>query len=291
MLYENEDFDNIFKAAWFVIVTLSTVGYGDISPESTLGKLLTVPIIVAGILFMAMPISIVGNNFTVIWEERQVLFVVTKIRSLLEHRHLEQEHAVQVFREMDADGDGSLDLQEFRRALSVMGINLYSRQLTETFQAFDGDMNGTVNYEEFCERVFPDTGGSSVGGWVKGVFSSRDDSSNKESVTYQVNKPGTQPEPPQAVPVSDLMDTITNEARKAAKELKANRWSPADRFAMSAPKRLDHIQENLNRIAAHLGVELLQYDEETEFAMQALVAVPKPPSATLTRSNTTGTNV
>ena len=72
MLYENEDFDNIFKAAWFVIVTLSTVGYGDISPVSPLGKFLTVPIIVAGLLFMAMPISIVGNNFTVIWEERQV---------------------------------------------------------------------------------------------------------------------------------------------------------------------------------------------------------------------------
>ena len=72
MLYENEDFDNIFKAAWFVIVTLSTVGYGDISPVTPLGKFLTVPIIVAGLLFMAMPISIVGNNFTVIWEERQV---------------------------------------------------------------------------------------------------------------------------------------------------------------------------------------------------------------------------
>ena len=71
MLYENEDFDNIFKAAWFVIVTLSTVGYGDISPVTPLGKFLTVPIIVAGLLFMAMPISIVGNNFTVIWEERQ----------------------------------------------------------------------------------------------------------------------------------------------------------------------------------------------------------------------------
>ena len=72
MLYQNEDFDNIFKAAWFVIVTLSTVGYGDLYPVSPVGKFLTVPIIVAGLLFMAMPISIVGNNFTVIWEERQV---------------------------------------------------------------------------------------------------------------------------------------------------------------------------------------------------------------------------
>ena len=73
MLYGNEDFDNIFKAAWFVIVTLSTVGYGDISPVSPLGKFLTVPIIVAGLLFMAMPISIVGNNFTLAIEEKEKL--------------------------------------------------------------------------------------------------------------------------------------------------------------------------------------------------------------------------
>ena len=142
MLYENEDFDNIFKAAWFVIVTLSTVGYGDISPVTPLGKFLTVPIIVAGLLFMAMPISIVGNNFTVIWEERQVclapnpsraqfqvptrtpartptatpcpnpepghtkvLFVVAKIRSLLEASNLTPEHLEQVFQEMDVTGE------------------------------------------------------------------------------------------------------------------------------------------------------------------------------------------
>ena len=65
MLNENADFEDIFKAAWFVLVTLSTVGYGDVYPATFYGQAVTVPIIITGVLFMAMPISIVGNNFTV----------------------------------------------------------------------------------------------------------------------------------------------------------------------------------------------------------------------------------
>ena len=56
VISDNEDFDNIFKSAWFVLVTLSTVGYGDISPVSWYGKVVTVPMIICGVLFMAMPV-------------------------------------------------------------------------------------------------------------------------------------------------------------------------------------------------------------------------------------------
>jgi hypothetical protein len=262
MLYENEDFDNIFKAAWFVIVTLSTVGYGDISPVSPLGKFLTVPIIVAGLLFMAMPISIVGNNFTVIWEERQVLFVVAKIRSMLEDRNLTPEHLKQVFVEMDVDGDSSLDMQEFRRALGVMGITVTSRQLSETFQAFDGDMDGTVNYAEFCERVFPEQNTKSTVEKIHDMFHGE---GSKKGATAAGEQPGvdaeesdeTSKEPAIGLPIS--VYEISRIARDASNKLHESRRTLADRFALGAPQRLDVLEENLSRIAGHLGVDLIKY--------------------------------
>ena len=42
-------FSTIFHALYFAIVTLSTVGYGDITPLSPLGKVITVIMILSGI--------------------------------------------------------------------------------------------------------------------------------------------------------------------------------------------------------------------------------------------------
>ncbi len=44
-----ESFGNIWDAFYFAIVTLSTVGYGDITPLSPLGKIVTVVMILSGI--------------------------------------------------------------------------------------------------------------------------------------------------------------------------------------------------------------------------------------------------
>ena len=50
-------------AMWFVLVTLATVGYGDYTPESILGKAIASVLAVIGMLIFSLPIAILGNNF------------------------------------------------------------------------------------------------------------------------------------------------------------------------------------------------------------------------------------
>ncbi|KAI9253574.1 hypothetical protein BY458DRAFT_542019 [Sporodiniella umbellata] len=61
-------FDSIPAAFWFVLVTITTTGYGDMVPTTFVGKLITFPAMIFGVLLIALPSIIVGRNFTIVWE-------------------------------------------------------------------------------------------------------------------------------------------------------------------------------------------------------------------------------
>jgi len=62
-------FASIPAAAWFVIVTISTVGYGEITPRSFLGRLITLPLLLFGLLLIALPSFVLGREFSIVWNE------------------------------------------------------------------------------------------------------------------------------------------------------------------------------------------------------------------------------
>ncbi|KAK4689953.1 hypothetical protein P7C73_g170, partial [Tremellales sp. Uapishka_1] len=61
-------FESIPQAAWFSLVTMSTVGYGEVVPKSFLGKLLTVPLLMFGLLLIALPSFVLGRNFAIVFD-------------------------------------------------------------------------------------------------------------------------------------------------------------------------------------------------------------------------------
>lgn len=56
-------FNNAFSGLWWAIATLTTVGYGDIYPITTLGKILSAIIALLGIGLVAVPTGIVSAGF------------------------------------------------------------------------------------------------------------------------------------------------------------------------------------------------------------------------------------
>jgi len=61
-------FDSIPQTAWFSLVTMSTVGYGEVVPKSFLGKVLTVPLLMFGLLLIALPSFVLGRNFAIVFD-------------------------------------------------------------------------------------------------------------------------------------------------------------------------------------------------------------------------------
>jgi voltage-gated potassium channel len=70
-----DKFGTIPHAMWWAIVTLGTVGYGDVVPVTPLGKLVSVFTIVGGLMMIALPVAIISTAFAD--EVRRRDFVVT----------------------------------------------------------------------------------------------------------------------------------------------------------------------------------------------------------------------
>lgn len=63
-LRSSEVFPDVFTATWWTLVTYTTVGYGDINPQTPVGQLFAAVTMFVGVFFLAMPLSIVGGTFT-----------------------------------------------------------------------------------------------------------------------------------------------------------------------------------------------------------------------------------
>jgi voltage-gated potassium channel len=70
-----DKFGTIPQAMWWAIVTLGTVGYGDVVPITPLGKLVSVFAIIGGLTMIALPVAIISTAFAD--EVRRRDFVVT----------------------------------------------------------------------------------------------------------------------------------------------------------------------------------------------------------------------
>lgn len=59
----DKPFSSIPATFWFMIVTLMTVGYGDMVPTTVTGRLIAVVSMILSMLVLALPMSVVGTNF------------------------------------------------------------------------------------------------------------------------------------------------------------------------------------------------------------------------------------
>ncbi|XP_030638639.1 potassium voltage-gated channel subfamily V member 1 [Chanos chanos] len=57
-------FTNVPCAWWWATTSMTTVGYGDIRPDTTVGKIIAFICILSGILILALPIAIINDRFS-----------------------------------------------------------------------------------------------------------------------------------------------------------------------------------------------------------------------------------
>lgn len=64
---EMSPFSNIPATLWWCLVSMTTVGYGDMYPVGTIGQLLGLVIVLSGVIVIVLPITVVGSNFSAVY--------------------------------------------------------------------------------------------------------------------------------------------------------------------------------------------------------------------------------
>lgn len=141
---------------WLSLVTMTTVGYGDYYPTSIAGYFIVSVLTIVSVLFLALPVGIIGNEFTSCWQQRTRILLLTRAQKCLAKWGYSASDVKILFEFMDVDGDGNLNLNEFMELFHQMRIGITTDSAVDLFQMFDDDQSGTIEYDEFLRHIFPE---------------------------------------------------------------------------------------------------------------------------------------
>ena len=86
--FQEDTFETIPRGYWWAIITLTTVGYGDMYPKSALGYMVGSLCALTGILATGLPVPIIANNFNLYYSHTKLKeAVMNRKQTVSKHKH------------------------------------------------------------------------------------------------------------------------------------------------------------------------------------------------------------
>lgn len=138
----------IYASKPCVHYSVTAVGYGDLAPTSWLGRAVANIVMITGVLVLALPIGVVGSNFSQLYTERLQLDWKSA-SGVLDVDALDEAGMRDLFHHFDASGDGTISKKEFISAFKGAGVEGSDEFFASLFDKADDDGGGEICEDEF----------------------------------------------------------------------------------------------------------------------------------------------
>jgi len=179
-------FTSISRSMYFSMISVTTIGYGDMTPLTMCGEIVACLAGLSGIFVLGLPISIIGVKFQQRYDEmlREAKIQVERDRLLAIDKKLQamrgmrlistkilgdrppdagdltaeeidkiERTATKVFYEVDLDNSGEIEIEELGEAMKKLGMEMDRDVLLIILNGMDEDNSGTVDKDEFLNFV------------------------------------------------------------------------------------------------------------------------------------------
>lgn len=155
VLEPSQSNQSLSESIYLCTVTVTTVGTCDMAPITWPGKIIAGVLCLISVLFMAMPLSVLGNAMSNTWADRHRILLMTQTRRRLKNLGYTAEDMPKLFKKFDKDGNGDLEMEEFCDLVATMRVGIKPSEASELFMAFDANGDGGISEMEFMKALFP----------------------------------------------------------------------------------------------------------------------------------------
>ncbi len=142
-------------ALWLTIVSMTGLGYGDLTPETSEGKVFVSILIVTSLLYLSIPFGILGSAFTLAWAQRSAVLAIRKLRKHLANHGFISADVPKLLQHFDLNHDSEISLVEFRTMINDVMIGLSDREVIDLFECLDLQREGRIRAQAFLAILFP----------------------------------------------------------------------------------------------------------------------------------------
>eukprot|EP00439_Symbiodinium_sp_Y106_P067315 s2562_g11.t1 len=140
---------------WLTVVSMTGLGYGDLSPCTPEGKVCVSILIITSLLYLSIPFGILGSAFTLAWSQRDAVMAVRKLRKHLANHGFTSEDMRKLLQHFDLDHDAEISLVEFRTMINHVMIGFTNEEASDLFESLDFQQRGLIRTASFLTIVFP----------------------------------------------------------------------------------------------------------------------------------------